>query len=251
MRIAELIDRHEFRLTDGPIPDPEPGQVQARVHSVGVCGSDLHNFTEGSVGDMPSHYPMVLGHEPAGTITKIGEGVTGWSTGDKALLEPAIYCYHCEYCHSGHHNVCANLRFLSQPGDPGYFRDYVNVPANNCLPSPENLSFAEATLFEPLAVILHSIGFAAVTFGEIAVVFGAGPIGLMTIAALKLSGASRVLSVEPVAARRELAKRMGATEAFDPTAVDIRRTLLAETGRRGVDLAIDCATRGSSINDCL
>ncbi|MCP5117197.1 MAG: alcohol dehydrogenase catalytic domain-containing protein, partial [bacterium] len=184
-------------LTEGPATDPGPGEVQARIHHVGVCGSDLHNFTEGTVGDLPSHYPMVLGHEPAGTVVKVGQGVTGWSPGDKVLLEPAIYCYHCEYCHSGHHNVCANLRFLSMPNDPGFFRDYVNVPANNCLPLPEGLGFEEGTLFEPLAVVLHSMKFAAVSFGETAVVFGAGPMGLLTIGALKLSGAARILAVEP------------------------------------------------------
>jgi L-iditol 2-dehydrogenase len=245
------VERRKFRLVDEPVRDPAPGQVQARVHHVGVCGSDLHNFCEGSVGNMPSSYPMVLGHEPAGTVVRTGPGVSGWAPGDKVLMEPAIYCYHCEYCLSGHHNVCANLRFLSQPGDPGFFRDYVNLPARNLLPLPEGLSFQEGTLFEPLAVTVHSMKFAAIQFGETAAVFGAGPIGLLTIILLKLAGAARVLAVDPVGARRELALQSGADAAIDPESVDPRQAVLGETANRGVDVAIDCVTRGGSLNNCI
>lgn len=251
MRVAELIAPHRFRLLDGTIPDPPPGEIQVRVSSVGICGSDLHNFSEGAVGDMPSQFPMVLGHEPAGTIVKTGPGVTGWSTGDRAALEPAVYCYHCEFCMSGRHNVCANLRFLSQPGDPGFLRDYVNVPACNVLPMPANLSLDEGTLFEPLAVALHSMEFAQPRTGESAVVFGAGPIGLLTIAALRLSGIARIFAVDPLAHRLELARAMGASAGIQPRDVDPVKQILADTGGRGVDFAIDCATKGESINQCL
>ena len=251
MRIAQLVERHRFELTEGAIEDPAPGHVQAKVHSVGICGSDLHNFTEGAVGDMPSVYPMVLGHEPTGVITKLGAGVTGWSSGDQAMLEPAIYCYHCDYCRSGRYNVCENLRFLSQPEDPGYFRDYVNIPVECLVPLPAGMGFDYGTLFEPLAVVLHSLKMASVRLGDSAAVFGAGPIGLMTIAALKLSGAGRVFAVEPVAARRELALAVGADVAIDPGEADVRHEIPAATGGRGVPVAIDCATRGRSLNDCL
>jgi L-iditol 2-dehydrogenase len=251
MRVAQLVARHQFVLTEEPIAEPGPGEVQVRVRAVGVCGSDLHSFSAGAVGDMPSRFPMVLGHEPAGTVVKAGAGVSGWAPGDKVLMEPAIYCYHCEFCLTGHHNVCQNLRFLSQPEDPGFFRDYVNLPAKNLIPLPENLTFADGTLFEPLAVVLHSMKFVRIEFGETAAVFGAGPIGLLTVAALRLAGAARILAVEPVAARRELALRLGADAAIDPVAVNPREALLGETRGRGVDVAIDCATRGSSLNDCL
>ena len=251
MRIATLVDRHRFDLTEGNIADPAPGEVQAKVHSVGICGSDLHNFSEGSVGDMPSQFPMVLGHEPTGTVVKTGLGVTGWSPGDKAMLEPAIYCYHCEHCRSGHHNVCDNLRFLSQPGDPGYFRDFVNIPASCLVPLPDGMDLDYGTLFEPLAVVLHSLKFAAITIGDATAVFGAGPIGLMTVACLKLAGAGRVIAVEPVATRRELARAVGADEVIDPKAVDPRVAVREASGRGGVDVAIDCVTRDGTLDHCL
>ena len=148
---------------------------------------------------------MVLGHEPAGTVVATGAGVTGWSPGDRAALEPALYCYHCEYCRSGRHNICQNIRFLSTPGHPGFFSEFVDLPAANLLGIPKDMPMAIATLVEPLAVALHSMRFAAMGMGETAAVFGAGPIGLLTVACLRAAGASRIWVVEPVAHRREMA----------------------------------------------
>lgn len=221
------------------------------VKAVGICGSDLHYFSEGLIGDTPCVYPMVLGHEPAGVVARTGPGVSGWTEGDAAVLEPAMYCYHCEFCLTGHHNVCSNLRFLSTPGDPGFFREYVNLPAHNLIRLPPNLSLNEGTMVEPLAVVLHSMSFAAIRPGETALVIGGGPIGLLTIAALKLSGASRVWAVEPLAHRRELAKLLSADAVVDPTQVDVVQQILNDTGQRGVDVAIDCASKGDTANQAI
>jgi threonine dehydrogenase-like Zn-dependent dehydrogenase len=193
---------------------------------------------------------MVLGHEPAGIVAKTGAGVTGWSAGDRAALEPALYCYHCEFCLSGHHNVCANLRFMSNPEEPGFFREYANLPSRNLIAIPATMSVEHATLIEPLAVVLHSLQLAAVRPGETAAVFGAGPIGLLTIIALKLAGAGRVWAVDPVAHRLAFASRVGADAAIEPHAVDAVRQILADTGNRGVDAAIDCGGKDGSINQC-
>jgi L-iditol 2-dehydrogenase len=239
MRAAELIAPFTFRPTEMEIPDPAPGEVQVRVQAVGVCGSDMHAYSEGAVGGMANAYPMLLGHEPAGTVVKTGAGVTGLSAGDRGALEPAHYCYHCEFCLSGHHNVCANIRFLSTPGHPGFFRERVNLPAANFLPIPAAMSYGEAALAEPLAVAIHSLHLASVSAGETVAVFGAGPIGLLTIAALRAAQAGRIWAVEPLAHRRELARAMGADAALEPG--EAIKEILAATGQRGVDCAIDCA----------
>lgn len=251
MLVAELCAQRQFRLTDHAVPEPGPGEVQARVKSVGICGSDLHNYAEGSIGDTVCTYPAVLGHEPTGVVTKVGVGVSGWAPGDRVALEPAIYCYHCEYCMTGRHNVCTSIRFMSTPPDAGYFREYVTVPAANLLPLPENLSFSEATLFEPLAVALHSMTFAQIAAMETAAVFGSGPIGLLTIAALRLLGAGRIYAIDPVAHRRDLAKAMGADAVIDPGAVEPSRQIMADTNKRGVDVSIDCAAKQDSLNQCI
>jgi L-iditol 2-dehydrogenase len=250
-RIAELYGLRQFRLVECELPDPGPGEVQVRIDAVGICGSDMHSYAEGAVGDTPCLYPMVLGHEPAGVVHKIGPGVTGWAPGDRAAFEPAIYCYHCDFCRTGHHNVCANLRFMSMPGDPGFFREFANIPARNLIFIPPHIGIGEATLIEPLAVVLHSMKFAALSPGETAAVFGAGPIGLLTVICLKLAGAARVWAIEPVGARRELARQVGADAVLDPSSVDPSREILRDTGGRGVDVAIDCAAKDGSVNHCL
>jgi L-iditol 2-dehydrogenase len=239
MRAAELIAPLTFRLTDMPIEDPGPGEVQVRIEAVGVCGSDLHAFTEGAVGSTPNVYPMVLGHEPAGRIVKTGVGVTGLAAGDRGALEPALYCYHCESCLSGRHNVCANIRFLSNPHHPGFFRELVNLPVANFLPIPAGMSFNEAALAEPLAVAMHSLRLASIHPGETVAVIGAGPIGLLTIAALRAAQAGRIWAVEPLAHRRDLARGIGADAAIEPG--EAAEEILSGTGQRGVDCAIDCA----------
>ena len=244
MLIAELTAPHQFRLSDKPIEDPGPGEVQVRADAVGICGSDLHSYTEGSVGDTPCEYPMVLGHEPAGTVVKIGAGVTGWSVGARAALEPAHYCYHCEFCLSGRHNLCANIRFLSAAGIPGFFREFVNLPLTNVLAIPKEISLEVATLIEPLAIIIHSMKIAALRFGESVIVYGGGPIGLLTIACLKIVGAKRILAVEPVAHRREMAKQMGADAALEPEEADA-------LGNNHVDFAIDCAAKEHTTNQAI
>src|SRR6266540_633608 len=188
MLVAELVAQRQFRFTETAIEDPGPGEVQVRVNAVGLCGSDLHSYAEGAIGDTPCEYPMVLGHEPAGIVVKTGSGVTGWSVGDRAALEPALYCYHCEFCRSGRHNICANIRFLSNPGIPGFFREFVNLPVSNLVAIPATLSLELATIVEPLAIAMHSMKFASVQPGETVAVIGTGPIGLLTIACLKVAG---------------------------------------------------------------
>ena len=250
-RAAELTGVRRFQIVERSTPDPGPGQVQVRVAAVGVCGSDLHSYSEGAVGDSPCVYPMVLGHEPAGVVLKTGAGVTGWSPGDRAALEPALYCYHCEFCRSGHHNVCASLRFMSNPEEPGFFRECLNLPARNLLALPQEVGLELATMVEPLAVALHSMQFVALQRGETAAVFGSGPIGLLTLIALKLAGVGRVWVIDPVAHRLELARAAGADTVLDPLSIDPVRQIHHDTGGRGVDVAIDCGGKHDSVNQCI
>jgi L-iditol 2-dehydrogenase len=249
MKAAELIGIRKFRLVDQDLPDPGPGQVQVRVAAVGICGSDLHNYTEGGIGDSPCKYPMVLGHEPSGVVLKTGAGVMGLSAGDQFALEPGIACGFCEQCKAGRENLCDNMRFMSSGGIPGFFRERVNLPAHNLIPVPKHVGLREATLIEPIAVALHSLKFASLKPGETAVVFGTGPIGLLTIAALKLAGAGRVWAVDPVAHRRDMAKMMGADAVLDTT--DPVAAILKDTNNRGVDIAFDCAAGKDTVNQCI
>jgi L-iditol 2-dehydrogenase len=251
MQTAELIAPHQFRLVNQEIDGPGAGEVQVRVDAVGVCGSDLHSYSEGAVGDTAAVYPMVLGHEPAGTVVRVGAGVTGWHVGDRAALEPALYCYHCEYCLAGRHNVCANIRFLSTPGYAGFFREFVNLPTKNLFAIPPAMSMEVAALVEPLAVAVHSLKLSSPRSDETVAVWGAGAIGLLTIASLKLAGVKRIWSIDPLAHRRDLALHLGADAAVDPSAVDTVKQIKGDTGGRGIDLAIDCAAKEDTVNEAI
>jgi L-iditol 2-dehydrogenase len=243
MLTAQLTGMREFTLVDQEIPDPAPHELQVRVSAVGICGSDMHSYSEGGVGDSPCRYPMVLGHEPSGVVLKVGSAVSGWQAGDYGAVEPAIFCYHCEFCLRGQHNLCANLRFMSTPGEPGFFREVANIPSHNLLPVTKNVTVEEASLMEPLAVALHTLLLGGFRPGENALVMGAGPIGLLTVAVLKLFGAKRVWAVEPLKHRREMAMAMGAAAAFAPADTEIPK-LAAE-------IAFDCAAKDMSVNECI
>lgn len=249
MKAAQLTGIREFTVVEQHTPPPSADEVQVRVAAVGICGSDLHNFTEGGIGDSPCKYPMVLGHEPSGVVLKTGYAVTGVHPGDHFALEPAMPCGACEMCRRAHSNLCENMRFMSSGGIPGFFQDVVNLPAHNLIPVPKHVGLREATLIEPLAVALHSLTFAKIAPGETAVVFGTGPIGLLTIAALKLAGAGQVWAVDPVAHRRDMAKMMGADVML--TAEDPVREILEGTAKRGVDVAFDCAAGDDTANQCI
>ncbi len=248
MIAAELVSTHRFRLTEMPREDPAPGEVQVRVAAVGICGSDLHYYSEGAVGDTPCVFPMVMGHEPSGTVVKCGAGVTGWQPGDRAVLEPALYCYHCEFCRAGHHNVCANIRFLSTPGYPGFFREYVNLPGRESAGHSHNdvSRIGDAGGAPGRGAALHALRRAEAE--DTVAVIGAGPIGLLTVACAKLAGAKRIYAVDPVEHRRGLALRLGADVAFDPA--DLAE-IAKDTAGRGVDCAIDCAAKAHTTNDAI
>jgi L-iditol 2-dehydrogenase len=249
MKAAQLTGIREFKVVEQETPLPSSGEVQVRVAAVGICGSDMHNFTEGGIGGSPCKYPMVLGHEPSGVVVRTGSAVTGVQAGDHFALEPAMPCGVCEMCRRDHSNLCENMRFMSSGGIPGFFQDVINLPAHNLIPVPKHVGLREATLIEPLAVALHSLTFANISEGETAVVFGTGPIGLLTIAALKMAGAGQVWAVEPVAHRREMAKAMGADVAIGTE--DPVREILGGTANRGVDVAFDCAAGEDTANQCI
>lgn len=248
MQVAQLVAVRKLQLTEWERTEPGTREVEVRVRAVGICGSDLHNYLEGGIGDQACRYPMVLGHEATGEVVRCGPGVDRWKAGDRVALEPAVYCYRCEYCLAGRHNVCANIRFYSMADAPGLFRQYAVLPVENLLPLPAELSFETGTLFEPLAVVLHSMKFVSLQPEETVAVFGAGPIGLLTVMVLKSCGAGRIWAIEPVAHRRQMALTAGADVALHPGEDDVVGKVLADTRGRGVDVVVDCATRDGSTN---
>lgn len=227
-------------------PDPGPGEVLVKLHAVGICGSDMHWYLDGGIGTTPANYPQVLGHEPAGEIIEVGKGVHHRKIGDRVSIEPSITCGHCEFCLSGHTNNCVQSVFMGGPQMAGLFREYAVLPAHNTDLIPSNLDWRQATLIEPVAVMVHLLELIDIKVGDTVAVMGAGPIGMLCASTAKLAGASRVYVCDKVPHRLAMSRQMGADVALDIQ--QIQQAVMDETRGRGVDIVLDAAGAPETIN---
>ncbi|MFH0963065.1 MAG: NAD(P)-dependent alcohol dehydrogenase [Planctomycetota bacterium] len=241
MRAAFLHKAGDVRIETVADPSPGEGEVLVRVRSVGVCGSDVHYYAHGRIGEFVVRAPQILGHEAAGELAKVGHGVEELKEGDRVAIEPGIPCERCETCREGLYNLCPDVQFLGTPPVQGAYREYLSYPAKWCHRLPEGMSFDEGAMIEPLAIGVFALDEAPIRAGESAAVFGCGPIGLVILEAAHAAGAGRVYVSEPIDARRRKALALGATATFDPQEKDPVEAILAATGGRGVDLAVEAA----------
>jgi L-iditol 2-dehydrogenase len=222
-------------------PDPGPGEILVRLHGVGICGSDLHWYQDGGVGDNRARYPMILGHEPVGEVVATGPGVTSHSVGSRVSIEPSITCGHCEHCLAGRHNNCLHSIFMGGPDHPGFYRELAVVPARNADVVPGEFSLAQASLIEPVAVLVHVMELIHIRVGDTAAVLGAGPIGILSAIMARRAGASRVFITDKLPHRLELARKLAGAEAILVPRQSARDAVMDLTGGRGVDLTLDAA----------
>lgn len=230
MHVAELAALGRIEIVERPLPEPGPGEVRVRVHAVGVCGSDVHYYAEGRIGNQIARFPTVMGHEPAGVIDALGPGVDRLPpghggplrVGQRVMIEPAHSCGVCVWCRQGRANVCPHVDFLGTPPNEGIFAEYRNLPADCCIPLPDNLSMTEAALLEPLGVGFHAVKLARLELGESVAVFGCGPIGLAIAMAARLAGARTIFMTDPIPERRRFAARWVGAEVFDGPEADLR-----------------------------
>ncbi|HEY3684600.1 MAG TPA: zinc-dependent alcohol dehydrogenase family protein [Streptosporangiaceae bacterium] len=205
---AVVIDKPgAFRI--GEVADPEPGphDVVVRVAACGICGTDLH-ILDGEFP--PSPYPLVPGHEFAGTIAAVGSGVRGLAEGQRVACDPSLFCGRCDYCRIGRGNLCANWNAVGDTVS-GAFAEYVAVPEANTYAIPDGLDFASAALIEPLSCAVHGVDMLGGVADQRVLVIGAGTMGLLLAQLLRNGGAAEVAVVDREAARLDLAARVGAT----------------------------------------
>ena len=245
MKTAVMTAIGKVELTERPIPVPAPGEALVKVEYVGICGSDLHYFESGRIGDYVVKPPFVLGHEAGGVVVEVGEGVTDLKPGDRVALEPGKTCGHCEHCKEGRYNLCEDVIFFATPPVDGVFQEYVAHEADLCFKIPDQMSTMEAALIEPLAVGLHAAGQGGARLGQTAVVTGAGCIGLCSLLALRAMGVSRIIVVDVMQKRLEKALELGADHVINGKEEDTVARILELTGGRGADLGIE--TAGSQI----
>jgi L-iditol 2-dehydrogenase len=226
-------------LRDAPVPEPGPGQVLLGVRAAGICGTDIHIYHD----EYPTQPPVILGHELAGEVEAVGEGVTRAESGDRVTTETYFHlCGTCRFCRGGQPNLCPERRSIGS-GVNGGFAPYVVVPERNVHVLPTGLSFQEAALTEPLACVVHgSLELPKVTAGDVAVVAGPGAIGLLTLQTARAAGAAVIVLGTSVDRRRlDLALELGAAAAIDISEQDPAPIVQGLTGGWGADIVFECS----------
>jgi L-iditol 2-dehydrogenase len=217
MRAAVLHGIRDLVIEERRSPSAGPGEVLVKVSSVGICGSDVHYFEHGRIGDHVVESPMVLGHEAAGLIVAVGKGVTTERIGSRVALEPGIGCRQCSYCHQGRYNLCPDMRFFATPPIDGALCEYVVVPADHAYAVPDGMSDDAAALVEPLSVAIWADRTARLGAGSSVLIAGAGAIGLLVTQVAAALGATEIIVSDVDASRLELARSFGATAVLDAT----------------------------------
>ena len=242
MRALVLEKQHELSLREIDLPDEVgPGMVKIKIHTVGVCGSDVHYYTHGKIGPFVVNAPMVLGHEAAGTIVEVGAGVTSLKVGDRVCMEPGIPDPHSKASRLGMYNIDPSVTFWATPPVHGVLTPFVVHPANFTFKLPDNVSFAEGAMVEPFAVGMQAATKAHITPGDTAVVLGAGPIGTMVAIAALAGGCSRVIIADLAQPKLDIAARY---QGVIP--VNIREQNLVDevgwlTDGWGADVVFECS----------
>jgi L-iditol 2-dehydrogenase len=241
----------DIRLDACPVPEPECDQVLIRMDSVGICGSDVHYWTHGAIGDFIVKAPMVLGHEAAGVVAKLGAHVKNLQVGDRVAIEPGVPCRSCGYCKEGVYNLCPDMQFCATPPVHGNLARYYVHAADFCYKLPDHMSLEEGALMEPLAVGVHACTRAGVGLGKKVLICGAGPIGLVNLLTAKAMGATEVMITDVMENRLEVAKSLGADHVYkvgigakaEDMAEDVKRIL----GGDGAHVTIECSGVEASI----
>ena len=241
MKTAVMTDIKKVRIEEREKPVPKEGEVLVKVEYVGICGSDLHYYESGRIGNFIVEPPFVLGHEAGGTVVEVGSGVTHLKAGDRVALEPGKTCGHCEHCKAGKYNLCEDVIFFATPPVDGVFQEYVAHEADLCFKLPDNVSTLEGALVEPLSVGLHAAMQGGAHIGQTAVVTGAGCIGLVSLLALKAMGVSRVIVVDVIEKRLQKAKELGADYVINGKEQDTVAEIKRLTEGKGCDLSIETA----------
>jgi len=221
MRANVLVEKGLTRVEEVPIPDLDPDQVLVRIGAVGVCGSDVHYFRHGRIGDFVLTAPMILGHEAAGTIVAVGAAVSPDRVGQRVAIEPQRACRVCEQCKRGRYNLCPEIEFYATPPIDGAFAEYQAIQADYAFAIPDSMSLEAAALCEPLSVGIWANQKAGTGPGSRVLVAGAGPVGVLAAQVARALGAAEIIVSDVAAERRDAAMRYGATRVVDPAAEDI------------------------------
>ncbi|ADQ45477.1 Alcohol dehydrogenase GroES domain protein [Caldicellulosiruptor kronotskyensis 2002] len=216
-------------------------EVLVAVKCVGICGSDIHYYEHGKIGNYVVEKPLILGHEASGEVISIGRNVKKFNVGDKVVIEPGATCGKCEYCKSGRYNLCPDVKFLATPPVDGALCEYLAVKEDYLFKIPDNIEYDVATLVEPLSVGIHGAIRGNVKLGDKVLILGLGPVGLLTILAVKAFGASQIIAVDVQPLRLNAAKELGATHIINAKDSNYKQLILEATQNVGPDVTFETA----------
>jgi L-iditol 2-dehydrogenase len=238
MKAAFLYKPGDIRIEEMDIPTPKDDEALIKIKAVGVCGSDVHFFEVGRIGDFVVKEPLILGHECAGEIVEVGKNVKDVKIGDRVAIEAGVPCRRCEYCRLGRYNLCSSVTFLATPPFHGAYREYITHPEDFLFKLPDNMTFEEGAMIEPLSVGTYAAERGGVNVRNTVAIIGAGTIGLMTLLAVKARGATDVIITDLEPFRLDLAKKLGATQTINARENDAVQKVLEYTNG-GADVVFE------------
>jgi L-iditol 2-dehydrogenase len=248
MRALLLSEYRKLSVVEMPTPEIGDDDVLVRVRACGVCGSDIHGY-DGSTGRRIP--PLVMGHEAAGVIERVGPAVHGFTAGDRVAFDSTVSCGACNFCRAGQVNLCDGRMVLGVSCGTyrrhGAFAEYVAVPSRILYRLPDNLPFERAALTEAVSIAVHAVSRHAPSPGDTVAVVGAGMIGVLIIQVLKAKGSRNILAVDIEPQKLSLAQRLGATHTLNPRDCDVPAAIHGLTGGRGADVAFEVVGQGDTV----
>ncbi len=248
MKAAVFYKKHDIKIEEIKKPEPGAGEVLIKVMACGICGTDVHIF-EGDEGAAATPAGTVLGHEFSGIIEKTGAGVTAFKEGDRVTVDPNKLCGKCAYCRSGIGHFCENIIGIGTTVNGG-FSEYAAVPESQVYKIADTTAFTEAAMCEPVACCLHGIDLCHITPGDTVAVIGCGMIGMIMLQLAKISGAAKIIAIEPDRGKLEKAKELGADIVIDPLSENAEE-VIKENGIDRVGVVIECVGRPGTMEEAI
>lgn len=252
MKSMKLTGIRQMEMKEVPTPSVlKAHEVLIRMKRLGVCGSDIHYYTTGRIGSQVVEYPFAVGHEGAGRVEKVGSGVTRVQPGDRIAIEPAMPCWECDQCLAGRPHTCRNLKFLGCPGQAeGSLSEFIVMPESSCFPIPDQMTYDEAAISEPLAIGLYAVRQSVPMAGAAVGILGFGPIGMSVLLPARALGARSIYVTDKINERLTIAKKSGADLTANPMEDEVVDTFV-RTEPALLDVVFECCGQQEALDQAI